>query len=67
MYGSKCMFRHEHRNFNQLHRHYYTPQLYVMETLFSSSSNKTRFIDQFEPRAETLSVFAQIHAEYDAE
>jgi len=37
MYGTRCMFRHEHRNIKQLHRHYYTPQIYVLETLFNKA------------------------------
>ena len=67
MYGNNCMFRHEHRNYNQLHRHYYTPQLYVLETLYAASTDKTRFISEFEPITDTLSVFAKIHAENDGE
>ena len=65
MYGTRCMFRHEHRNYKQLHRHYYTPQIYVLETLFHSAQSKTAFVEQYEPTTSSLSVFASIHAEYD--
>jgi hypothetical protein len=67
MYGSRCMFRHEHRNYKQLHRHYYTPHLYVFETLFSNSKNLITLVDEFEPYTEKLSVFREIHSLYDAE
>ena len=66
MYGTRCMFRHEHRNIKQLHRHYYTPQIYVLETLFKKAQCKKTFVEQYEPTTTTLSVFADIHAEYDA-
>ena len=69
MYGNRCMFRHEHRNFRQLHRHYYTPQLYVLETLYTntSSQEKSKFLDTYEPTTSRLSIFRDIHAQYDAE
>ena len=65
MYGTRCMFRHEHRNFKQLHRHYYTPQMYVLETLFHSAMSKVTFVEQYTPVTSKLSVFSQIHEEYD--
>ena len=41
------MFRHEHRAYFQLHRHYYTPHMYVLESLYTSSSDKTHFLENF--------------------
>lgn len=61
------MFRHEHRHILQLHRHFYTPHLYALESLYSSSKNKARFIREFEPVPCRLPVFQQIHDQYDAE
>ena len=56
-FGEKCMFRHEHRYMVQLHRHYYTPHLYVYESLYASSMDKTRFISGYETRIAKLPVF----------
>ena len=67
MYGTRCMFRHEHRSYKQLHRHYYTPQLYALETLFFTSQNKGAFLKLYRPNTKTLPVFANIHALFDNE
>ena len=66
MYGERCMFRHEHRNFKQVHRHYYTPHLYILETFFASAVCKRRFLETHEPTTSRLPVFREIHAFYDA-
>ena len=34
MYGPRCIYNHEHRRIERLHKHYYTPQVYVLESLF---------------------------------
>jgi hypothetical protein len=67
LYGNRCMFRHEHRNYKQLHRHFYTPQIFVYETLWKSAKSQTGFIANYKPATTTLSVFKQIHAAWDAE
>lgn len=67
VYGYRCMFRHEHRNFTQLHRHYYTPQLFKLETQFHSAVDKARYLETFESRTVRLPIFADIHAEWDAQ
>jgi len=68
MYGTRCMFRHEHRTYKQLHRHYYTPQMYKLELLFDNAvSQKQSLTQAYESSAKSLSCFAQIHTEYDAE
>ena len=60
------MFRHEHRSYKQLHRHYYTPHLYVLETLYAQASDKAAFLEKFEPGTKSrLAAFAKIHEEYD--
>jgi len=46
-YGSSCMFRHEHRAYFQLHRHFYTPHMYAYESLYSMSSDKTTFLEEY--------------------
>lgn len=65
MYGEACMFRHEHRTFKQLHRHYYTPQLYKFETLYDSAPDKKAFIEAYASTAERLPVFQNIHEKYN--
>ena len=67
MYGTRCMFRHEHRSYKQLHRHYYTPQLYALETLFFTSTNKAAFLKLYRPNTRTLPVFEKIHSMFDSE
>ena len=64
-FGTECMFRHEHRAIIQLHRHYYTPHLYVLETLFVSSPDKTKFLKKYEANIAKLPVFKQIHSQFD--
>lgn len=61
------MFRHEHRYFKQLHRHFYTPQLFVLESLYSQSGNKRRFIETYKPVTRRLQVFNDVQAVYEAE
>ena len=67
MYGTRCMFRHEHRSYKQLHRHYYTPQLYALETLFFTSTNKAAFLKLYRPNVRKLPVFEKIHSMFDSE
>ena len=65
-FGLECMFRHEHRAMFQLHRHYYTPHLYVLESLFKSSRDQARFLEEYESAPATLPVFKEIHAQFEA-
>ena len=65
MYGVRCIYNHEHRGMKQLHRHYYTPQMFILETLFEKSLSKQQFIAQYKPTTSTLPVFAKIHDELD--
>ena len=67
MYGTTCMFRHEHRSFKQLHRHYYTPNLNIFEMLFTTAPSKRVFLKAYKPSTARLEVFANIHDMYDAE
>ena len=39
MYGSRCIYNHEYRKFERLQKRYYTPQFYVLETLFQSAQS----------------------------
>ena len=64
-FGEKCMFRHEHRAMFQLHRHYYTPHLYALESFFSCSKDQTRFLEEYESVPETLPIFKEIHAQFE--
>ena len=66
-YGVGCMFRHEHRSWKQLHRHYYMPHMFKYERSYASAASKSNFMKTFVPEPERLPVFAQIHAQYDAE
>lgn len=63
MYGHRCLFRHEHRSFVQLHRHYYTSQLYTFESLHNSVKNKAEFVDAYVPVTKRLPLFCAITAE----
>ena len=72
-FGERCMFRHEHRSFKQLHRHFYTPQLWKLELLLSKSAqskSKTESVSLqtiSDQKTSPLPVFAAIHAKFDAE
>ena len=66
-FGSECMFRHEHRAIFQLHRHYYTPHMYALESLFTSSMDQARFIEEYESAPAALPVFKEIHAQFEAD
>lgn len=59
------MFRHEHRTFKQLHRHYYTPQLYKFETLYATAPDKKAFLEAYSSTTERLPVFQNIHEQYN--
>ena len=63
MYGEHCLFRHEHRSFAQLHRHYYTSQLYALESLYTCSKDADEFIEDYEPATTRLPLFCAITAE----
>ena len=64
MYGQQCLFRHEHRSFVQLHRHYYTSQLYTLESLHSSVKNQAEFMETYEPVTKRLPLFCEVTADY---
>lgn len=57
------MFRHEHRQFRQIHRHYYVAKLYAKESLFAYAKDQNDFINHHESGVRKLSVFENIHAE----
>ena len=66
MYGPRCIFRHEHRRHVNIHRHYYTPQVYIREMLFDKAHDQAAFVESFESQTEyRLQVFQEIHDEYD--
>ena len=56
------------REFKLLHKHYYTPRLYVLESLFETTTlSEEAFLSQYDPKTSTLPVFANIHSESDNE
>lgn len=62
--GSKCIFRHEHRTMQQLHRHYYTSHIYTYESLYESRPSeqaKRTFAEEFVPATTRLPIFDEIH------
>ena len=63
MFGEECKWRHEHRNFGQIARHYYTTKVYTLESLYSYHKDQSDFLDRYESDASRLSVFKTIHAE----
>jgi len=67
MYGSRCMFRHEHRHYNQIMRHYYAANLYTLESLFSNAKDQASFVNNFETDVRKLPVFDAIHAQGEEE
>ena len=65
MHGQACIFRHEHRSLNQVHRRYYTSHLCVLEHLFESRPSeqaRRAFVHKYAPETARLPIFAQIHA-----
>ena len=58
------MFRHEHRSFKQLHRHFYTPQIFKYETLYASAPDKRAFIEAYTPETQRLPIFQSIHDDH---
>lgn len=59
--GKKCFFRHEHRGFTKVHRHYYMPRLNVIELLFAVSKNPERHLYySFDTQVKPLSVFTKL-------
>ena len=65
MYGAGCMFRHEHHIFHQLHRHFYKPQMFKLETQYESAPDKEAFIRDYMAVPERLPVFKAIHQIHD--
>ena len=61
LYGSRCNFRHEHKRYDQILRHYYTPKLYALESLFHYSKDQSAFVEAFESGIKRLDVFKNIH------
>jgi len=66
MYGSECIFRHEYRTLKNLHRHYYTPQLYKLETLNQNALRKGGLLRKYEPTTRRLRAFERIWNAEDA-
>jgi hypothetical protein len=60
MKGNDCFFRHSSRTFKQNHRHFYTPQMFKLETMYQSAPDKKYFLDNYPNVTERLSVFAKI-------
>ena len=68
LYGSRCSHKHELRKFEKINRHYYTPRLYVLESLYETTTlSKEEFLSQHDPKTSILPVFANIHSESDNE
>ena len=63
MYGDICLFRHEHRSFVQLHRHYYTSQLYTLESLIESAKSPAELMEAYQPVTKRLPLFCDITAD----
>ena len=63
MNGDRCNFRHEHRDFKGLARHYYTTKLYTLESLFSNSKDQEKFVNDFETDASRLPFLKAIRVE----
>ena len=63
LYGSRCNFRHEHKRYDQILRHYYTPKLYTLESLFHYSKDQAAFVETFESGLKRLDVFKDIHTQ----
>merc|ERR1711981_160574 len=61
-YGSRCMFRHEHRHFSQIARHFYVAKLYTHESLYQYSQDQSEFINSHETGVRKLPIFQAIHA-----
>ena len=61
-YGSRCMFRHEHRHYNQIMRHYYIAKLYTQESLFMYSKDRAEFVNSYNSGLRKLPIFESIHA-----
>ena len=60
MYGEECMFRHEYRNLHHLHRHYYTPQIFKLETQYASAPDKEAYLRDYASVPERLPIFRAI-------
>lgn len=59
--GKRCFFRHEHKSFDKIHRHYYMPRLNVIEMLFAVSKNPERYLYySFVSQVKPLSVFTKL-------
>jgi len=67
MFGKDCLFRHEKKNFTQLHRHHFTPQLYMLESLFSLTPDSDVFFEAYQPACSRLAVFAEATSAYQDE
>lgn len=70
-YGDACLFRHEHRTFNKLHRRHYGMHLSKYEQLYDnirSDSEKTEFLDTYQPDVfGRCAAFSEIHALFEPE
>jgi hypothetical protein len=60
MYGARCLYRHEHRPYATIFRHYYVPHLYVLERLFANSRQQDDFLETYASEVPRLSVFREI-------
>ena len=45
----------------QIHRHYFTPKLYALESLFQYSKDRTAFLETYDSGVSKLQVFKNIH------
>ena len=48
-------------------RHYYAVQLYTLESLYETNKDQTNFVNNFETDVRKLSVFDEIHAQFEEE
>lgn len=60
-FGDRCLFRHEHRHLRQLHRHFYTPHLFMLEALFAGSADEAAFVASYESPIHRLQAFQTLH------
>ena len=61
MYGSRCVYLHETRDFDQIHRHYYVTKLYALESQYKHTGFMSEFDNTYESDSGRLPIFKDIH------
>ena len=59
VWGEKCLFKHDNRQMHQIHRHHFTPRMFLLESLHRGN---TSLVPDYEPSTKRLSVFSSVHA-----